>query len=342
MTDLATWKLRGGVRTLRSEIAEWNSAREEWQPARSVKSVTFDAAGRMTNLDQPGEKGSVYRSTCIYDDKGRIAEVRSGTAGGPVHTMLYSYDHADRLERVADVADDGTERVVETCRYDAAGRKVKVTSLPARKPGIDLSYGVEGSDIGYPAPGAVTVTTTYDERDQPIEAVFHDASHALVLRVVLTRDRAGRPLREEARLEDAAPLNLQGALGQLSPEDRAGLVAMYASAFGSIVTTFAYDSEGRLVERNRRMGSLDEERTTFTYDDHDNPTEERTESRSREMHVDETGALRASQDTVTTSQIRFAYTYDAEGNWTERVVWTRQQPDAKFVRSNIERRTVTY
>jgi hypothetical protein len=40
--------------------------------------------------------------------------------------------------------------------------------------------------------------------------------------------------------------------------------------------------------------------------------------------------------------VRFEYQYDAYGNWTERVVWARMEPDSDERRSNIERRAITY
>ena len=62
------------------------------------------------------------------------------------------------------------------------------------------------------------------------------------------------------------------------------------------------------------MGNLHEERTTYIYDDHDNPIET----------VDESDRGR--------QRTRFVYKYDAQGNWTEREVeW-----------SNLTRRQITY
>jgi hypothetical protein len=40
--------------------------------------------------------------------------------------------------------------------------------------------------------------------------------------------------------------------------------------------------------------------------------------------------------------VRFEYQYDAYGNWIERVVWQRTEPNTDDRPSNIERRTITY
>ena len=39
---------------------------------------------------------------------------------------------------------------------------------------------------------------------------------------------------------------------------------------------------------------------------------------------------------------RFEYVYDAQGNWTERIVSHRVEPNPDFQRGNIERRALTY
>lgn len=38
----------------------------------------------------------------------------------------------------------------------------------------------------------------------------------------------------------------------------------------------------------------------------------------------------------------FEYQYDPYGNWTERIVWQRMEPNADERPSNIERRKITY
>ena len=91
-----------------------------------------------------------------------------------------------------------------------------------------------------------------------------------------------------------------------------------------------------------RMGSLSEERTTFQYDDKDNPIEEVSEDHSREIHLDDAGAVQAREEEPRERHVRFEYQYDAQGNWTERTVWGRTGSQEEFQCSNIERRTITY
>jgi len=103
-----------------------------------------------------------------------------------------------------------------------------------------------------------------------------------------------------------------------------------------------YDQKGRRIERHMRMGDLGGHRTTFRYDDRDIAIEETTVDTVREMQIDNEGNVRSAKETSHTQLARLEYKYDAQGNWTERVVWSRLEPNPNFQRSNVERRQFTY
>jgi hypothetical protein len=142
----------------------------------------------------------------------------------------------------------GSDRTSAEYVYDASGRQTKPEFLSAQTPNVATAYGIEGREIGYGVPGAATVTTRYDDRDQPVDAVFHDATHAL-LRTNRVHARQRRARRDRGPADGAAgPAHFKGVLGALSGDDYANIAAMVGAAFGSVVTTFTYDSAGRLVE----------------------------------------------------------------------------------------------
>jgi hypothetical protein len=345
VTGLSNWKLHGPVKALRTELAEWDIEMQQWRSPRHRTLVSFDRRGQVTSLDQPGAGGSVQRTTFVYNSDGWIMEESHGTAGASVErTTSYFYDAAGRLEQVVDTHPEKSDRTLRTVyEYDASGRKKKIEFLPAETSGISMCYGVEGSEIGYGVPGAATLTTLYDDDGgQPTQAEFRDATQAVLRTVTFTRDDTGRVVAEEAKMDGAGPAHLQGAFAQLPDEDAAKAASMLRAAFGSIVTTFTYDADGRLLERRRHMGGLSDERTTFLYDARGNSIEESTDYREREMSMDENDGIRYTADRVRTSATRFEYTYDARGNWTERVVWARFEPGAEFCRSNVERRAIQY
>ena len=69
-------------------------------------------------------------------------------------------------------------------------------------------------------------------------------------------------------------------------ESRAKLLSTVFEDDTLSLTTYAYDEKGRQRESIRRMGQLSEERTTFRYDDYDNPVEQVRVELSREMRIE--------------------------------------------------------
>jgi hypothetical protein len=348
MNDLAESQLHGPVRTLRREHAEWDSAAGAWKPPRGITIARFRPDGQIVENEFHNPDGSIARWAREYDDAGRVIEARWWTDDGPRGRILYAYDTAGRLVEAVEIDRDGTRRQAESYRYDAYGRKTKVSMLPTRGAfaGVAVMQAVEGSEQGYSASGAVTRTAVYDEHDRPAEVTFHDANQALVLRVTLARDREGRLLSEEVHYGGETPFRpMEAALAKASPEERAALMAMLSAVFADKAfsrTTYAYDAKGRLAERIRGMGNLGEARTLFRYDDHDNAIEEITESRNRSFHGDAQGAVHVQDEQPRRQENRFQYKYDSHANWTARVVSIRIDPHADFQRSNVERRTIAY
>jgi YD repeat-containing protein len=344
MSDVAKRKLRGPVRTLRTETAEWDAAREAWKPSRHVTVIEFRTDGKIGASDSHYHDGTTSRVLFRYDDRGRLLETQYGPADGPFNKSVYSYDETGRHLRTASVAADGATRESETCRYDSTGRKTKVSFLDARVPNVGV--GIEGTDHAFGAPGATTMTTAYGDRDEPEEVVLHDANHAVVRRVTFTRDREGRVLSEVVQFGGQFPFpEMQQQLGKGPAEEVAAMAAVLAQAFEAQTlhsTTYAYDRHGRVLERTERMGTLSETRTTYRYDDRDNPIEEIEEAQNRELGVDADGTPRARNESARRHDRRYEYQYDAEGNWTERIVSGRIEPNAIFQRSALERRQITY
>ena len=106
------------------------------------------------------------------------------------------------------------------------------------------------------------------------------------------------------------------------------LAAAFGPSSAFLTNSYTYDQNGRRAERINRMGLLGENRTTFHFDDHDNPIEQISEYTSTESpHKQHT---------------RSVYKFDAEENWMEREAWVILEPSNDFQRSNIHRRQITY
>jgi hypothetical protein len=352
MSDLARWELRGPVRTLRTRFAEWNPEAGNWRPLKNRLVATFRDDGQLSRIEHHNPDGSVPREVRVYDDAGRLTEDQWWSNDVLTRRVVHTYDVGGRSASAVSVASDGTKHEIERTRYDENGRKTKIVffSLPEAS-GATCStgscgtmYGVEGTDVAYSAPGATTSRTVYDEYDRPSEVSFYDANNALVSRVEFSRDHGGRVLSER--------MEFGGAGGVLGPafdanvlaDERASMMELLETVFDDqafSVATYAYDEKGRRFETIRRMGRLSEERVTVRYDDFDNPVEEVRSEASREVRMDD-GVVKTEDRPPLLQHVKFGYRYDAHGNWTERIVSQRLEPNANERPSTIERRTIIY
>jgi hypothetical protein len=237
------------------------------------------------------------------------------------------------------VSQDGTEKETEICTCDAAGKKTKISFLGP--PGAHSGFRVEGSEQSYVAPGVATMTTTYDETHLPARTVVEDANHKPIATVTLTHDSAGRLVKEEMEMDQESMF--ADLFQNVPPEQRETAAAVFKEALGKFSSTsYTYDGQGRRVQRNVSMGRLGEQRSTYLYEDRDDPIEEINEDRHREANIKDDGGVEHAPDRVNLQHNRFVYRYDGQGNWTERMVWYRLEPNPDFQRSNVERRTITY
>jgi YD repeat-containing protein len=342
MIDASHWKLRGRVRTLRSDTVEWDAGAQDWKPRSFFQFVGFDRDGRVVQLDQRGAEGSVFRTTYRYDADGRLLETEGGTTGAqPLHRVVYTYDETGRPLSVRETGEAGMEHVTHTTAYGDRGRRTTTHVLPPAIQKCD-SFGIDGSDISYGAPGVTTITTIYDERDRSREVLFRDGSGGIIRSITLERDPDGRVVTEEA--QNVGPFVIPDFPTEMSAEDRGKMQALAQHAFGTIRTTYDYDAGGRLISRTEQMGLLGEERIAYEYDERGNPIAEFHESVNREMQLNAHGGPTSGGDTTRLQDIQFSYEYDASGNWTKRIVRSRFARDAEFepANSNMELRTIEY
>jgi hypothetical protein len=342
VAGLAKWNVHGPVASLKTELAEWDLHSGYWKPAGHFTVATFRRDGAISSTDGYYPGGSVAHSRWIYDESGRLMESRSWMNDDTPHRSLYLYDDAGRLVRTFAVGLDVAETDVETSSYDAEGRRTKVSVLGSRAGNV--SYAIEGTNMGLGAPGAVRVVVTYDHNDLPVKEVFEDAKQNPVRQVIMRRDSAGRLVKVEMHMGDPSMFSIFGHSDQpISGEADKALSLMMGSLGGIFSEThYAYDVQGRLIERTGSMFSLGLDRTTYCYGDGDDPIEETNEHSHREASLAEDGTLQYTPDKVAAQQNRFEYRYDDHGNWVEKTVLIRPEENAGFQASNIERRVITY
>ena len=238
-------------------MAEWDLHSGYWKPAGHFTVATFRRDGAISSTDGYNPDGSVAHSRWIYDEFGRLRESHSWMNDDTPHRSLYLYDDAGRHLRTFAVSPDVAETDVETSSYDAEGRRTKVSVFGSRAGNV--SYSIEGTNMGLGAPGAVRVVITYDHNDLPVKEGFEDAKQNPLRQVIMRRDNAGRLVKVEIHMGGPSMFSMFGQSDQpISAEADKALSLMMGSLGGIFSeTNYAYDTQGRLIERTGRFLSPD-------------------------------------------------------------------------------------
>lgn len=326
MSDRTRWDLRGPVRTITTHSAERTPKAGDWM-ARTV--ARFRPDGQVSETEHHSPDGSVVRHVRVFDDGGKLTEDQWWTNDVLTNRVLHISDAHGRPSSSKSIDAQGTERDTEVRRYGDDGRRTKVVVLHVP---VDASVGIAYSSYATDIDGAALS-----------EVTFQDANHALVSRVVFSRDREGHVLSERTEFGD--PRRMFGpAIDDMAPDERASLMESLKTVLEDhafSLTTHTYDAKGRRVETVRRLGRLSEERVTVRYDDFDNPLEEVRLQVNREMQCSD-GIVKIHEAPSDVQHVRFEYRYDSHGNWTERTVWHRTEPEKDERPSHNERRTIRY
>jgi hypothetical protein len=224
---------------------------------------------------------------------------------GRIELLAYVRDAVGRLERVT-VRDDRGERVVEVWSHDERGQQTQSISfgpVGARRGG-GCAWQAEVSDVAYAAPGAVSLTVLRTVEGHPRELSFRGENGEVLSLVVFSYDAQGN-LTEEVQTAGS------GWPPGTTPEFLSRRV-------------HRYDREGHRIEtRTWLFGQDDVETVTKSYN--------ASGDLASEISWEHPGNPSARY---------FRYTYDAAGNWVERIETLGADEDALIV--GVERRQLTY
>lgn len=348
MTDRDRWNLRGPVETCRLERTwysfECGSDACEKKEGGDSSVVEFRSDGALLRQEHKNPDGSQWDTTHRYRVDGRLLAVESGNAAGVSFTQTYEYGAGDRLTRVIVRDREGRHRVAETYTYDGAGRKTKTlhVDLDSQRPDTHYSWGVEGTDACYSAPGAASVTTVYDGHERLRELLFRDATGELLSRVDFVYDAAGNLVEEaQSNSERVLPAEM---LGQFNPDQLRAVRSLFGAGEEPNRRTHKYDERGCRIESCSRLGGLAVDRTTSSYNEHGDKVAENSEHERGEYGLSESGELSAEPVRRNSSrgEHRIGYDYDEHGNWVRKTTESRGGSQPDFTVTSIERRTLTY
>ena len=346
MTDRDHWGLRGAVQSCRLQRT-WYSRRCgadlcENEERGDTTLVEFRPDGSLARRWHHNPNGSEWAWMYEYDAAERLVTVRTENTAVPVPVQHYEYDSVGRLVRLVARTEDGLDRLAESYEYDATGRKRKTFYVDLTMQGLATHYCFEGSDYGYSAPGAVTLTTLHNTRDQPIEVLFHDKAGRTLSRVEFVYDEAGH-LLEEAQTIIAERL-LPEMRTEVNPAQTEAMRALLGAGGVPVRCLHRYDAQGRRIEtRTAVFGALGRYWKSMAYNDHGDQSEEISEHEQRECTIDDDGRLLESPagPSVSRSEVRFHYDYNAR-NWIKKIVEARGGADRDFLVASIEERTLAY
>lgn len=308
-----------------------------------LEKADFTPAGQLAELRSYYPDGIVKHAAWTYDGAGRVLEIRRWP--DPDSAVLRcEYDPHGQPLRTIQVTPDGKEQVVESWGSDEQGRRSRVqfTGGPIEPPGRDFD-DPEMLITAYGVDKAVTLTSIYDSENRIAELRHHDASHNLLFTLTVSRDEHGRIAAYEGRFAGLGlGAGMDEALANASEQDRAQLQKVMEAALDEgrfDITTYERDAEGRILTSTRRIGSMDEARSTFAYDDRANVVEKVESSRSANVGLDDTGLIVRRESPETVRRFTYDYVYDEKRNWIERMT-TVHEPTIE--NRSRERRSFTY
>jgi hypothetical protein len=341
------WGLRGPVHTCQIQRI-WFTRRCgadacETEERNDSAILEFRQDGSLARRSHRNPDGSEWTTTYEYDAN-RLAAVRTESGGTFVNLHIYDYDAVGRLVRVIIRSADGRDRVTESYEYDADGRKKKTfyVDVVNQRPDTQYGWGVEGTDACYSVPGAATLTTLFNEREQPTELLFHDATGRLLSRVEFSYDADTNLIQEtQTNAADMLPPEMIMAM---NPAQLETLRAMLGASGERIRRMHRYDAKGRRVETRSQIGLLGGDVRKMVYNDFGEQIAEASEHNAQEYGIEDKGRLTdaPTMESVNRSEARLRYDYDANGNWVLKTVEARAGTEQEFTQSSIERRTIEY
>ncbi len=246
-----------------------------------------------------------------YSADGRLLVWRGRLVNGEVE-QVYSYDATGKLI-------SGTHSgsgVTDEFHYDEQGKKTRVRTVPPRSPdrgaGLSGPFVFENAEEGDCLTSGGSVTTSYNDDDQPIESLIRDA-HGELLGKIVHNYTNGRLIKETLvwvrlelfqELQSLPEQQLQLAKAQMKQ-------AISQAGLDNIERSYVYDDKGRVNGKLFRAGDAWEE-TTTTYNEHGDVAGTVRVERCIDRIIQNSPIW-----TDCRSEARYSYQYDSHGNWTE-------------------------
>ncbi len=292
-----------------------------------------NVASRPSDRERAGLRGSV--KTCSdfigteteamseqeYAADGRLLVWRGRLFTGSVQSVFF-YDATGKLIRVT----SSGSGMIDEFHYDEQGKKIRIRTVPPRPSqqgmaaGADIMFEMaeEGNDLN----GGGTVTTRYNDDDQPAESLVRDAHGVLITRI--THNYANGRLVSETLVKENLDLPkefLEQPSGErLSEQQERAMRAQMKELLSqhgldTMERSYVYDNDGRVSRVTMQMGNIRTETSTSYNERGDEAVTVRNQSGSLGEPPDSPKPAHIDSDR---SEVRYFYEYDSHGNWTEK------------------------
>jgi hypothetical protein len=336
MTDRERHGLQGPVKTVICETFLWDEkAGAVTEKPSQREELTFSPQGNLAENVSQFQDGPKQRSTNVYDEAGRLREIRFHNSDGTQSSLPMKYDlHGQPIRFGANVTYSSEN-----------GRKIKTEVFEAKAPGVDRAVGFENSPSQatfWNTVNAAVAATFFDGTGRPAEMVLYDGEHVKIYKLVRTYDERGRVTSEECQtLSPRVFTSQQGTQGEVMPEEMAQLFARILSQ-GPMRVTYKYDDQDRVIEQAQATGLFGYERTVSVYNEHGDLSKHQTYSTRADIPVDEEGDVLRPPPAPERleSEMGVSYEYDSRGNWTRKKTATLHL--SKFRWESVETRSITY
>jgi hypothetical protein len=207
-------------------------------------------------------------------------------------------------------------------QYDARGRKTRVRKVCPSSIKADIlamfdSMKFEFAEAGGSLSGGGTVTTRYNENDQPIESLVRNSGGELLTKINHNYTN-GRLISETLVIVRENERSRQ--MRAFWANFRVCVLFRFCPLWKGLTPI---DADDRVIRRLKQMGNFKEE-----------------ESKTYNAQGDEhwTLTIRSGSDDDEREEFRYLYQYDSHGNWTVRTTVNADHTD----NPNTQRRTLSY
>ena len=287
----------------------------------------YSTDGRLLGYRVRVRSFPMMAGAAIFSHGGAIGVGLGGISGGADVTYEF-YDEQSKKTTVLRIR--LRPDVTDEFHYDEQGKKTRVRTISPTSNQLGFTVMLDSkmfevTEEGGSLNAGGSVTTRYNDDDQPTESLVRDANGELLTKIDHNYGN-GRLIGEALEIVRENFEATRQMQERFSDEQARASIAKRRAFLGQLQglrmeRSYAYDDD-RVIRRLTQMGNFKQDES-MTYNEQGDEAW--------------TVMIRSGVDDER-SEFRYLYQYDSHGNWTERTTINTDQPD----NPNTQRRTLAY